>query len=88
LINFDSTPCYHSLARNETERRLAYRALFRSGLDDSTLEALRDSVNKGRALGNDRFRDRIAAAAERPAAPASRGEKRKGAGRPVQLDGK
>lgn len=75
---------YRSLARSEAERRQAYRALFRSGLDDDTLAALRDSVNKGWVLGNDRFRDQIAAAAERRAAPIARGGKRHGAGRPVQ----
>jgi putative transposase len=79
--------CYRALAKDESERRQAYRALFRAGLDDETLTVLRDSVNKGWALGNDRFRNEIAAAAQRRAMPASRGGRRKGAGRPVVRDG-
>lgn len=75
---------YRSLARNEADRRLAYRALFRSCLDEDTLEALRDSVNKGWVLGSDRFRDQIEAVTERRAKPAPKGGRRKGAGRPPQ----
>jgi putative transposase len=66
---------YLALGRSETERREAYRSLFRSQLDPETLDEIRLATNGNFALGGDRFRLQVEAALGRKA---SRGK----AGRP------
>jgi len=73
---------YQALGKELAPRRAAYRSLFRGEIDESTLLELRDSINKGWALGSKRFLSRLDANSQRRAQPLPRGGKRKGAGRP------
>jgi putative transposase len=66
-------PLYRALGRSEGERQEAYRALFREALEPTFLDGLRAATNGGWALGDAKFRARIAAAAGRRAAPLSPG---------------
>jgi len=47
------------LGQTHQERSAAYRNLFAGHFDPDDLKAVRDAVNKGLALGNNRFRDEI-----------------------------
>lgn len=49
---------YLSLHRNAEQRRLAYRALFKSRLDEQTLGEIRNTLNKGWVLGGRAFQGR------------------------------
>jgi putative transposase len=51
---------YLALGRNEKERSMAYRDLFRAHLDSAELDEIRAAVNGGFALGNDRFKAQVA----------------------------
>jgi len=64
---------YARLGRSAEDRQLAYRALFRAELDGETLEAIRDSANRGWPLGSERFKDDIERALKCPARPPKRG---------------
>jgi putative transposase len=66
-------PLYRALGRDDAERQEAYRGLFREVLDAAFLDDLRAATNGGWALGDDRFRGRIASAAGRRTAPLSAG---------------
>ncbi len=50
---------YLSLAISETKRQKAYRALFQYQIDDKLIEDIRQSVNKGMAVGSDSFKQQI-----------------------------
>jgi putative transposase len=78
-------PLYLALATAAGERQRAYRALFRSSLEASFVDALRAATNGGWALGNARFKQRIARALERRVAPLPRGRPRKAANDRTQL---
>jgi len=67
---------YKQLDRSRQERESAYRALFKAHLDVATLEEIRDTVNKGWALGSDRFKREIESLAQRRATPLPRGRKK------------
>jgi putative transposase len=43
---------YRALGRNETERRLAYRAFFKTDLDPEVLSDIRAATNGNYALGS------------------------------------
>ncbi len=73
---------YQALGKEPVARRAAYRSLFRSAIDETILSEVRDSINKGWALGSKRFLARLEAAGQRRVQPLPRGGKRKGAGRP------
>jgi putative transposase len=62
-----------ALGETESERRNAYRALFRERLAPRELEEIRVSANAGYALGNERFREEIAAVLGRRAGPGTPG---------------
>jgi len=66
-------PLYQALGRSEAERQEAYRGLFGEALDAAFLDDLRAATQGGWALGDDRFRRRIAAASGRRAAPLTPG---------------
>jgi putative transposase len=66
-------PLFRRLGRSAAERQKAYRALFRSKLDDAFIDELRAATNGGWALGNSRFRRKIAKAAKRRVAPLPKG---------------
>jgi putative transposase len=52
-------PLYSELGRTDTERLTAYRALFRSQLDDDPIDDIRQTLQQGQPLGNSRFLDQI-----------------------------
>ncbi len=62
-------PLFRRLGRSKAERQKAYRALFRSKLDEAFIDELRAATNGGWALGDSRFRRAIAKAAKRRATP-------------------
>jgi putative transposase len=64
---------YWQLGGDDSVRRAAYTALFASVLDESTLQTIRDSTNKGWALGDAAFRERVARITKRRATPLQRG---------------
>jgi putative transposase len=47
---------YHALGSTPDERHTAYRALFSTQLDVSTLDAIRRATQSGEVLGGDRFK--------------------------------
>ena len=49
-------PEYLSLGRYPKQRCERYRSLFQSHLDEKMIDEIRKSVNKGLALGNERFK--------------------------------
>ncbi len=68
---------YLSLGKLASERLTAYRQLFKSHIDEATLKTIRDSVNKGLALGNDRFKREIEHMPGRRVTPEKRGPKKR-----------
>jgi putative transposase len=50
---------YLSLGKTTNERLSNYRALFKYHLDEEMITDIRHAVNKGMALGSDRFKDQI-----------------------------
>jgi putative transposase len=60
---------YDRLGSGEAERQEAYRALFQEPLAETTLSTIRAATNGGWPLGNDRFRQEIAAALKRRVTP-------------------
>lgn len=64
---------YFALGRDEQERRTAYRALFKAPLEQQMLDQIRDSTNKGWALGSGQFQSKIERLAERRAKPLPKG---------------
>ena len=71
-------PLYETLGRNADSRRQAYRRLFRAAMKDTDLKAIRDSLHKGWALGDDRFREQIALLSERCALTQGATEEKQG----------
>lgn len=53
--------CYLALADTAAERQQAYRDLFRSEISEDVLADIRSTVKSGMALGNNRFKQEIAA---------------------------
>jgi putative transposase len=68
-----SHPLYRALGHSAAERQKEYRASFRRALDAAFVDALRAATNGGWALGDARFRRRIAKATGRRAAPLPKG---------------
>jgi len=73
---------YSSLGADRPSRQAAYCALFEDALDDSVLREIREATNRRWPLGDDRFRQEMAALAGRRAQPLRGGGARVGAGRP------
>ena len=65
-------PCYLTLAKNDAERQQAYRGLF-SQMDEALLGDIRNAVKSGMALGNERFKQEVAALTGRRQHPEKRG---------------
>ncbi|MBK9160229.1 MAG: transposase [Nitrosomonadales bacterium] len=55
-------PLYLELGKNEGDRLAAYRALFRSELDDEALADIRLALAQGQPLGSERFSEMMCAA--------------------------
>ncbi|GMR16673.1 MAG: transposase [Gammaproteobacteria bacterium] len=68
---------YVALGRNEADRQLAYRELFRNKMDNALLHEIRETTQQCRVLGNERFRNEIEAALQIKATPVTRGRPRK-----------
>jgi putative transposase len=64
---------YHRLGRTDDERQSAYRQLFRAQVSKADVDAIRDATNKGWALGDSRFSEKVEALTERRATPLPRG---------------
>ena len=58
-------PEYLSLGKTKEERLEKYRALFKAHVSDKLLKEIRESVNKGLALGSERFAAQIEALTDR-----------------------
>jgi putative transposase len=71
-------PLYLAIGQDAADRQTAYRALFRSELDEDALGDIRLALSQGQPLGQGRFGDRICAAAgvrctqKRPGRPAGK----------------
>ena len=50
---------YQQLGKTVDERTMVYRELFSAHFDQSVLKEIRTAVNKGMALGNDRFKQDV-----------------------------
>jgi len=66
-------PVYRALGRGRDARQAAYRALFRTALEATFIDALRAATNGGWALGDARFKREIAAALGRRVTPLPKG---------------
>ncbi len=67
---------YQSLGVDTAARAGAYRALFAEPLSDEMLANIRGATNRGWALGDDAFQERISAAGGRRAKPLAKGRTR------------
>ena len=52
-------PLYASIAPTNKARQTAYRALFRTALDDEPIDDIRLALNQNQPLGNNRFDGQI-----------------------------
>ena len=62
-----------ALATDESQRQRIYRALFKYQVDSKLIENIRQSVNKGMAIGSVRFKQEIAALTGRQMTEKKRG---------------
>lgn len=68
---------YLSLGKDDEARQATYRALFNAHVSEATLDEIRDATNKGWALGNDQFKEKIATAVSRRVSPLPKGRPKK-----------
>ncbi len=68
---------YRALGRTDAERMERYRALFSAHVDGPLLEKIRQSLNKGLALGHERFAEQIEVLTGQRVVPGRRGRPRK-----------
>jgi len=68
---------YIALGGNNEVRQASYRSLFKAHVGEATLNEIRDATNKGWALGNDRFMEKIAMAVSRRISPLPKGRHKK-----------
>jgi len=77
LGQYDSVTVPHSLyerlGRRAEEWRAAYRELFDLSIEEQMLRDIRESTNKGWALGDDRFLKQIEQLTQRQTAPRANG---------------
>jgi putative transposase len=69
----DDHPLYLVLGNAAEKRSAAYRALFRYQLDEAAVMEIRESLNKGLAVGAERFKDQIDGAVARSVRPGQAG---------------
>lgn len=67
---------YLRLGKSERERLVSYRALFKAHMDETLLSDIRDSTNKGLAIGSGRFKEQVEALTGRRVTPGKRGPKK------------
>ncbi|HRJ53900.1 MAG TPA: transposase [Candidatus Thiothrix moscowensis] len=70
-------PMYERLGANPAQQQQAYRDLFNTLLDATTLDQIREATNKSWVLGSEYFKEKIAASINRPVSPATKGGDRK-----------
>jgi putative transposase len=63
--------------QNCIQRQASYRVLFDQGIDDLTLEKIRDATNKAWVLGENKFKQQIEQQAGRRASILGKGGDRK-----------
>jgi REP-associated tyrosine transposase len=68
---------YLKLGRNKERRLQAYRAFFNAYVSDELITQIRGMVNKGLALGNERFKDEVELLYRRRVRPAKMGRPKK-----------
>ncbi len=71
--------CYEALGDNDEIRRQRYRDLFACAIDAAALNEIRETVNKGWALGSERFKQEAEALLALKVSPQLRGGDRKSA---------
>jgi len=64
---------YTALGANQKQRQEAYRDLFKCHVDGELLDDIRKAVNKGMALGNERFKEEIETLSARRVSEGKRG---------------
>ncbi len=69
--------CYRALGRSKEKRLEHYRALFAAHVEGPLLDEIRQSVNKGLALGSERFAKQIEQLTGCRVTPGKRGRPRK-----------
>ncbi|MCW8942349.1 MAG: transposase [Gammaproteobacteria bacterium] len=67
---------YLSLGKTDSIRQDAYRKLFLAHVDDELIKDIRSAVNKGMALGSERFKDEIEGLCNRRVRPGKMGRPR------------
>lgn len=67
---------YQSLGSDAAARAAAYRALFGEALSDEMLNMIRSATNRGWALGDEAFQERVSAVGGRRAKPLAKGRTR------------
>lgn len=72
---------YTALGKEKEECQTAYRELFSAHVSEEAITEIRNATNKGWALGNERFKEKIAEAVSRRVAPLPKGRPRKGINR-------
>jgi len=70
-------PLYTALGDDPAERGHAYSQLFRYAFDPGLLDYIAETVQVGRILGGDRFKDQVEQIADRRVRPLKRGRPRK-----------
>jgi putative transposase len=73
-------PLYVALGNTAETRRAAYRELFRYQLDDADITEILTSLNKGLAVGAERFKDQIETVLARSVRPGQAGRKKTAGG--------
>ena len=68
---------YKQLGKTDAQRQKAYRSLFRVHVGERLIEDIRSAVNKGLALGDERFKEEIEVLCGRRVKPAKMGRPRK-----------
>lgn len=71
---------YIALGNTDETRRAAYCALFKYQLDDAEITEIRTSLNKGLAVGTERFKDQIETVLARSVRPGQAGRKKMACG--------
>ena len=68
---------YLALGNTDPIRQSVYRSLFRAHIDNELIKDIRSAVNKGMALGGDRFKEEIERLTNRRVRPAKMGRPRR-----------
>lgn len=68
---------YHALGSEPEARQEAYRKLFLTHIDDKTVDEIRQSTQKGWALGSERFKSEVEKLLKRRTQPLPRGGDRR-----------